>query len=684
MHQFTAILASDGLCRDGTRVHPGALASALHQRWDEGTPFHVSHDLHRPIGWMLPAAVYFEPGLTRLCGGTMIAESAEEWRWVMARARAYWDRRNRERASDFAELYRQLGEHATPDAKETIAECVAVYDPGIAQRACPHLFAQRDKDGLIPISALTPIAPGVYSSGAMVVFAHAFFRRSLSPMNTLNFEFLAILQSLDPSVRPRVALDPDMVGLASTYSTSIEHLYWRGPLFSEDLAGIDPGLTVYGAGDRERFFTGISRTEFWWYSRKAEHILEVEELRDERTFAMRGPDYGCRYAHSIISEKTGETVHFDGAVRLYDEEQLLARLDMQLQNVERDKPYQKLWRIDGPVQVLTWKRLLSAYYRDNPLVGEYLGGKEALYVADPDDSEGEGDQTAADLPYLLSLTGPRVMISFRPRPPDDAERKVIPLKALGFADGPVSVVEFPTVELVKRLRQAGHQIDFDAESELLVSQDPGFNLPLLWHRSSEHVPATIETVRVMCRTRLARGESGQVSLTLGLPLGTAGLIISIMATSSDLLHFLDRWGDVQPHLQDMNALAEAISRKLHDWPTTSDPAPELGLAISRGSLEVPRLEISPDRLELLDGDAGVGLGISSENEPGLLDRLERGELMLRLGGVVRVATCTTCGDPYVMCPCAIPAAGPPARVTELKSMTAHVSEVTQAGEPANR
>jgi hypothetical protein len=164
----------------------------------------------------------------------------------------------------------------------------------------------------------------------------------------------------------------------------------------------------------------------------------VEELRDERTFAMRGPEYGCRYAHSIISER------------------LLARLDMQLQNVERDKQYKKLWRIDGPVQVLTWKRLLSAYDRDNPLVGEYLGGKKALYVGDPDDSEGEGDEAAAELPALLSLTGPRVMISFRPPPPDDAKRKVIPLQALGFADGPVSVVESPTVELVERLRQAGH------------------------------------------------------------------------------------------------------------------------------------------------------------------------------------------------------------------------------------
>jgi hypothetical protein len=681
MLRLTATLATDGPCRDGTRARPAALASALHERWDEGTPFHVSHDLHRPIGWVLPAAVYFEPGRTRLCGGTVIPESTEEQAWVNANARAYWERRNRGHASDFAELYRELGEHATVGAKETIAECVAVHEGGIAERVFPKLFAQRDKDGLVPISALKPIAPGVYVLGALVVFAHPYFRRSLSPMNTLNYAFLGMLESLDPSVHPHVALDPDMVGLASTFRPSIEHVYGWGPLFDADLAAIDPGLTVYTATDRERFFNGVSRTEFFWYSRKDEHILEAEELRDQRTFALSGLEYGCRYAHSIVSETTGRAVHLDGAVRFYDEDQIIERLGMQIRHVERDKPYKKLWRVgrragavgkadDAPLDVVTWKGLLSAYYRDNQQVGEYLGGRDALGASRPDASS-RVEYAETDLPARLSLAGPRVMMSFRPPPATGAERTVVPLKALD--DGDVPVVEFPTVELVKRMRDAGHQVAFDPGTALIVTEDPGFNLPLVWHRSSDLVPATIEAIRVMCLCMLERGESAQVSLAVGFPLAEAGLIVSIVGTSTDLLRLLDAWHELQPHLQTAGTLAEVISQKLRGWPSTSDRPEDLGAAIARGSLEVKRVDVPPERLEPTDERRRLALLISSADEPDLRDQLERGELMFCLGGLVRVATCTTCKGSYASCPCGIPPAGPPAQVMEVGPMTAHLS-----------
>jgi hypothetical protein len=321
------------------------------------------------------------------------------------------------------------------------------------------------------------------------------------------------------------------------------------------------------------------------------------------------------------------------------------------------------------IDVVTWKGLVSAYYRDNYQVGEYLGGRDAL--APREDASSRAEPAETNLPARLSLAGPRVMMSFRPPPSTDAERTIVPLKALD--DGDVPVVEFPTVEFVKRMRDAGHQVAFDPETALIVTEDPSFNLPLVWHRSSDLVPGTIEVIRVMCLCGLERGESAQVSLAVGFPLAEAGLIVSIVGTTTDLLRLLDAWHELQPHLQTAGKLAEVVSQKLWGWPSTSDRVEDLGASISAGTLEVKRLDVPPERLAPNDEGSRLELLISSEDEPDLLGQLERGELMFCLGGLVRVATCATCKGSYASCPCGIPPAGPPAQVTEVGPMTAHLS-----------
>lgn len=44
----------------------------------------------------------------------------------------------------------------------------------------------------------------------------------------------------------------------------------------------------------------------------------------------------------------------------------------------------KLFRFDGSLPILRWKRLLSDYYRGNPLVPEYLGGDSREFEAEND------------------------------------------------------------------------------------------------------------------------------------------------------------------------------------------------------------------------------------------------------------------------------------------------------------
>src|SRR5579864_4899887 len=201
----------------------------------------------------------------------------------------------------------------------------ALVGEGLAKRCFPDLFAAEDKDGLIAASLLEPIQPGLYRRGPLVAFAHPFFRRSLSRLNNLN--------------------------------TSIK-----------------PGVTQHGADDRQRLFSQVSRTEFWWQSRRndllgvREHIFEAEELREHYTFGSDDELYGCRYVHSIISEKTKKIEHLDGAIREYTDESLLERLEKDIAQAGRHTKYTKYWRADGILPLSNWKSLVYHHFRDNPLV----------------------------------------------------------------------------------------------------------------------------------------------------------------------------------------------------------------------------------------------------------------------------------------------------------------------------
>jgi len=446
--------------------------------------------MQRPIGWNQATALYMEPGLARLVGFVEFTETGKENESLMKAVRGWYTHQLAKHKADVDGLRNAAGSAIQADHSFLIVECVSLYNPGIARRLCPQIFELENADGLVEVAALDRLGAGVYRAGELAVFAHHYLRRALSPLNSLNAPFLDCLEGLDPKLRPRVAIDPDIVGLAATRRPVIEHQYWWGPNFDDDLAEIEPGLTQYGASDSERFFHGISRTDFWWQSRKGEHIFEVEELRDAETFSPVGNSFGCRYAHAIVPEATGIPAHFDGAIRTYSDERMAERLDLKIADARRDLPYQKLWRVDGEIPVSTWKRLLSDYYRDNHLVGEYLGAP-----ANARSGELSADRSAAD-PHSIAVTparsphderladfnGPRAVVSLQPPRRLTVEREVVPFRTLKRLGTVRPVVEMQTVNLVKQLRRLGASITVPEGLTIISPDDLYYNIAPIWHR----------------------------------------------------------------------------------------------------------------------------------------------------------------------------------------------------------
>lgn len=259
------VLNSDAINRYGYRFSVRTLKSCIDQRWISGTPSCISHDSHRPFAWTHPFCLYFEPGLVRLVGLISIPETEQEKAESILSAKNYFLKNMYDKVAPKISTFRsKIGNHLSGTEKYYYPGCPAVCDDGLAKKVFSNVFSKQDNDGLIPIRLLKAKAPGVYEIDGLLLFAHSFFRRSLSRMNVTNEVFLNILQELakDDRSEIKIALDEDMIGLASNFKQTIELEYWWGPKFSDNLADIPKGVTVHQADDQLKFYHGISKAEF--------------------------------------------------------------------------------------------------------------------------------------------------------------------------------------------------------------------------------------------------------------------------------------------------------------------------------------------------------------------------------------------------------------------------------------
>jgi len=545
---------SDAVNRKSMRMDTGALYDSMKNSFVDGMPQLLSHDRHRLIGWVIPAAVYLEPGLNRVLAHVIEAQTEAD----ILELKPRW--------KDFIattihgvpeESVGRLKELLGPD-KLTGSErpwdtgVHALRDKGIAEKVFPELFQKMDKDGLVPFSELQMIRPGVFQFGELCLFAPHYMRRSESAFNNFNEELLATLNQMskDPDVSVRVRLDPDMMGLADTARHTIELDYWYGPKFTDDLASVQPGVTTHGADDRQRLFHQISRTEFWWQKRTkgrdVELILEAEELRDAESGADR-TKLRCRYVHSVIDEATQRIQHLDGSIRAYTQEEMLSRMDVDLKRAGRHTEYTKLWRIDGKIELGRWKNAIHNHFRDNTLVSEYFGTAKS-------EAEVRGKLEETDVfPQSLVLdwrvvwhcddaSSFRILATHQPSVLDSVPQELMawPYTSAEIGDKEYAVFDLRVLELKKVLAQSGHQLSFPPNARFLNFEDDYVQFPIIIHRTPEDVAHTIEAYRVLLSKVAEHLPSSPVLVNVSTALPDLTLSISIFGRCVDVLAWLSR------------------------------------------------------------------------------------------------------------------------------------------------
>lgn len=438
MNRFFAVFGNDAVTHQLIRIPASGLSKAIERQLHfsvahglpSGTPMHIAHDLHRVAGWTETIGLYLDGNVVQQVGFLHVPTTDEEAAAIRVVQTMYIDLRHKEFCAPFEEGLRQRAAPAA-GAEARIAFCTSAVlaEEGLAARLYPRLFEDKspsvDKDGLVSyrdlLTEVAEIQPGIFldKNRGLLLFAHQDFRRSLSRLNNLNAYFLRALSVLvkdRPDLDIRLRLDPDLVGHPDSLFHAIELEYWHGPPFDSDISMIPAGVTVHAARDRERSIEGIDSMHFWWKgaeeragpdgSTVAYRTFEAEELIDNPSFGLSDDAYGCRYVHAEFSEAKGTITHFDGAIRCYRGEAYLQRLDAQIDRAGKQSEYTKLFRVDGSLEVSSWKSLLTNFFRGNNLVPEYLNG-ELTTAASSDKTEAAPSTHTGD-----ATAGVRALVSY--------------------------------------------------------------------------------------------------------------------------------------------------------------------------------------------------------------------------------------------------------------------------------
>lgn len=660
MKQIVNVANTDSVNLYGSKFSVGALYNGLFEESLEGIPILVAHDLSRIIGWSRLFSLYFEPGLTRLVGMGEVAENDDDFKQLRSFYLHHLHKSFETFQPEIDELRGELKKHLSGQEELIHSECISYIEPGLVNKVFPSLFASQDKDGLISLKRLSPIGPGVYQIGKLAIFAHPYFRRALYRLNTLNYPFLQNFQSLN-SESGKIAIDPDMIGLASTYSgVKEEYAYWWGPRFDDNLLSIPFGVTHHEADENERIFNGISATQFRWGSIDKHHVFEAEELRNIPTASSTEQKYGCRYVHSMVSEKTEKVDHLDGSIRMYSEDSMTERQKKDLAHAGRHTEYTKVWRIDEGISIAKWKSLISDYFRDNFLVGEYFGAEKL----DKSIWAKKDDVSLYDqyIPYsIIPEMGLRMALSIQPRTDasNSTVRIVQPLDVITDGQSEYPYVETIALELKKALQRINTDMVFPTGIRFVSFKDLYINLPLIYHPENglqESIKQSIDAILMLFNALWVNGTNWTLSYNIAFPLDKDREIrISTFGHIEALIKWLKNPLSSPPILDDeLQKWAEKVADFLRNtYPENIDHPKIFSILMTSGILLIKRKRIVTKNFQIMESKENKGFEYKLELGDGEADLNELHKLGIYpgLGWLIEKSKCDACGQPYEDCKC---------------------------------
>lgn len=549
MKELTGVFLTDGVSRSGERFTIPALEDMLWLSYRKGNPSNVSHDIHRPIGWSSVSSLYVSHEMTYVLGKMYLPESESEHDEVMRARTSFLNNHIIERINQYSNsFYTELNKAGLlVQDGELFSNGIVLYGAqDIVYKAFPFLSKEIfDSDGLILLSELKKHFEykgcGVFAAkkSDFSLLLHPYLRRSLSRFNNFNTGFIDKLLQSDSDVSPvRVRIEDSYIGYTPSYIDNVEFEFWFGPSYSDDIMSIPEGLTTYVPDETERFYNPVCKTEFLWENKDGKRQFEMEEVAEDEMPTNKG-HYGCRYIHSFYDPVTGVFDHFDGAIRIYDENLMEERKVVNMNQMGHRSQYVKLFRIDGKLQLSEWKGLITQYLKDNNDVYRYFNAEVPFKV----EAENTVEERIDDyVPQVLHKgDGVRLLMSYHEPICGDADFFFSNFDSVTTHSVSGDAADVSVIDLAKCLRRDGIVIE-NPHCLLMECRDGFVNLPLVahcGHSLSDDVNKTLNGIRHFLDG--LNGYGNEQSCSMGLTWNIdddRSVVISFMGAVPDLLEWL--------------------------------------------------------------------------------------------------------------------------------------------------
>lgn len=568
MHKSLFVLNSDQINKHGSCFTISLMEDMVWSKSSQGVPMHLGHDMHRPIGCMVPFALYFEPKLVRNLGISLLPENEIETEEILNfKTDSNYSHITEDIKENNGKLFDLLKDYLTSNFKYLNPSTLAIFDENIVRFFFPELVQLKVKNDLIPIKDLLKHFDYkfqgifVHKTLPLCIYADSFFRRSLSRHNNFHYQFLDDFMSFkdNENVVLKISIDWDLIGFTPTLHPTMELDYWFGPKYSDEIEKITPGLTKHVASKFELDYYQLSSTEFYWKINKSLREFELEELK-ESTAPTLDDFYGCRYVHSIYDTDKKTFVHFDGAVRGYNSELYFERIDQKMTEFGRRSEYKKLFRIDGKIELKDWKNLITRYMQSNPLIYEY-------FDAEKPKSQFEKDTKSITLieelvPHTIDAgEGIRLLLSYHNKNNNFKEHShavsIYDIINIGSED--LDSVEEDIIEVKKALARLGRELFIKSDVLYGNFKDEYWNIPCILHSADEpkeDIQTTLKALKNIFRKLIERNLNSVISFTLAWNVDEKETRLSCFGHINDLMKWFNSFEFIPTNRLDFKSWLE--------------------------------------------------------------------------------------------------------------------------------
>ena len=373
--------------------------------------------------------------------------------------------------------------------------------------------------------------------------------------------------------------------------------------------------------------------------------------------------FGCRYAHSMVERDTGTAIHLDGAVRMYSEEKMVERLDKRINKAGKHSLYTKLWRIDGEVDTITWKSLVSSYFRDNTLIGEYLGGADSKLVRHMLPGNENLDKSSGDkyeyVPYSMDTgDGLRIAISYQYMEHKIGEtltHHISTYDRLSDGEKNIWILDSRLIDFLKLLAKAGARTQKPSDFTIVKFQDGYVNFPTIWHANNqleENIRLTENVIHKIVRIWHTRNLDITLAYSFGYRIDDRSVLISIMGHIDDVWKWLEMPVSQIPLSKDkLDSWSEKVTDYLDSNYPSADDCPPLGNTLQdSGLLAILRQQPKNLKTEYFVDEFGLRFNASGLDNQAI-SLINSGDISLSGSFILSELTCTNCNQQYIQCDC---------------------------------